>query len=110
MTDDEAVSLVWKILGGMPVEVFDEDDGSVWENTMWELVRPRPEGDYAGTRAIGSANLITALNMLHQKLLIKNNDPSADAMKTFNQVMTQLQEKRLIRRKPEKVRETFHII
>ena len=31
MTDDEAVSLVWKILGGMPVEVFDEDDGSVWE-------------------------------------------------------------------------------
>ena len=45
MTDDEAVSLVWKILGGMPVEVFDEDDGSVWENTMWELVRPRPEGD-----------------------------------------------------------------
>ena len=110
MTDDEAVSLVWKILGGMPVEVFDEDDGSVWENTMWELVRPRPEGDYAGTRAIGSANLITALNMLHQKLLIKNNDPSADAMKTFNQVMTQLQEKRLIRRKPEKVRETFKII
>ena len=34
MTDDEAVSLVFKILGGMPVEVFDEDDGSVWENTM----------------------------------------------------------------------------
>ena len=110
MTDDEAVSLVWKILGGMPVEVFDEDDNSVWENTMWELVRPRPEGDYAGTRAIGSANLVTALNMLHQKLLIKNNDPSADAMKTFNQVMTQLQEKRLIRRKPEKVRETFKLI
>ena len=110
MKDDEAVSLVFKILGGMPVEVFDEDDGSVWENTTWELVRPRPEGDYAGTRAIGSANLVTALNMLHQKLLIKNNDPSADAMKTFHCVMKNLQDRRLIRRKPEKVRETFKIV
>ena len=31
--------MVWKILGGMPIEVFDEDDDTVWENETWELVK-----------------------------------------------------------------------
>ena len=64
----EASGLVWKIIQGMPIEVFDDDSGEIWENDTWELVRSRTEGDYAGSRAIGSANLVTALNMLHQKL------------------------------------------
>lgn len=111
MSQDEINDLVWKILGGMPVEVFDDDSGEVWENLMYELVRPRLEGDFAGSRAIGSANLVTALNMVHQKLLIKNTEHSSEAsMKMFNDAMTVLQERKLIRRKPEKVRETFSVI
>ena len=62
--------MVWKILCGMPIEVFDEDDDTVWENETWELVKTRTEGDYKDSRAIGSANLITALNMVHQRLLV----------------------------------------
>ena len=109
MTDKEVTDLVFRNIAGMPVEVFDEDDGSVWKNEVWELVRPRPEGDFAGTRAIGSANLVTALNMVHQKLLIKSDTPE-DSMRVFNKAMQQLQDQRLIRRKPQKVRETFKIV
>jgi hypothetical protein len=32
MKTKDAVDLVWRILSGMPVEVFDDDDGSVWDN------------------------------------------------------------------------------
>ena len=111
MNQNDITDLVWKIVGGMPVEVFDDDSGEVWENVMYELVRPRPEGDYAGSRAIGSANLVTALNMVHQKLLIKNTSHSSEmSMKMFNDAMSNLQERKLIRRKPEKVRETFSVI
>ena len=64
----EASGLVWKIIQGMPIEVFDDDSGEIWENDTWELVRSRTEGDFTGSRVIGSANLVTALNILHQKL------------------------------------------
>lgn len=109
---DEAADLVWKIIGGMPVEVYDEDSDEIWENSMWELVRARSEGDFAGTRAIGSANLVTALNLVHQKMLIHTSQgtTSEQSMKLFNEAMQQLQERKLIRRKPERVRETFRII
>ena len=115
MTAQETADLVWKILAGMPVEVFDEDDGTVWENEQWELVTPRSEGDYAGSRAIGSANLVTALNLIHQKILIHRSSSeersSADtSMSMFNAAMQQLQDNRLVRRKPNKVRDTFKII
>jgi len=109
MTPKEISDLVFKIIGGMPVEVFDEDDGTIWENELWELVTPRPEGDFAGTRAIGSANLVTALNMVHQKLLIHSNNPE-NSLEVFNRAMNQLQEQKLIRHKPQKVRETFKIV
>jgi hypothetical protein len=115
MKDSEAAELVWRILGGMPVEVFDEDDGSVWENEQWELVSPRREGDFAGSRVIGSANLVTALNLIHQKILIYRSESdttssSDTSMSIFNVAMQQLQEQRLVRKKPNKVRETFQII
>ena len=45
MKQQDANDLVWKILSGMPVEVFDDDSGEVWGNVMFELVRPRLEGD-----------------------------------------------------------------
>lgn len=112
MKDDEAVDLVWRILGGMPVEVYDEDSNEIWENSVWELVRARSEGDFKGTRSIGSANLVTALNMIHQKMLIHSSQgaSSDESVKLFNDAMQTLQDKKLIRRKPEKVRETFKII
>ena len=70
----EASGLVWKIIQGMPIEVFDDDSGEIWENDTWELVRSRTEGDFTGSRVIGSANLVTALNILHQKLIIKSEE------------------------------------
>ena len=112
MNINDATELVWRIIGGMPVEVFDEESDEIWENSMWELVHSRPEGDYAGTRAIGSANLVTALNMVHQKMLIHDSQgtTSEQSMALFNDAMQQLQERKLIRRKPERVRETFRVI
>lgn len=115
MKNQEAADLVWKILAGMPVEVFDDDDGSVWENEQWELVTPRRDGDFAGSRAIGSANLVTALNLIHQKILIHRSSSdttssSDTSMSMFNVAMQQLQDTRLVRRKPNKIRETFQIV
>lgn len=110
MKQQDANDLVWRILSGMPVEVFDDDSGDVWYNELYELVSPRSEGDFVGSREIGSANLITALNLIHQKLLIKNTSDSSDlSMKIFNKAMSNLQEQRFIRRKPDKIRETFKL-
>jgi len=112
----EASGMVWKIIQGMPIEVFDDESGEIWENDTWELVRSRTEGDYAGSRVIGSANLVTALNMLHQKLVIQHaandhiKDTSNQSLRLFSEVMNNLQERKLIRKRPEKVRETFKIV
>jgi len=100
----------------MPIEVFDEEEGDVWENDTYELVAPRQEGDFEGTRIIGSANIVTALNMINQKLVINNvaNDDvknTADqSYELFGTVLEQLQEKKLIRKIPTKVRSTFKVI
>lgn len=116
MDRESACKIVWNILKGMPIEVFDEDNGSVWENDTYELVRPRTEGDFEGTRIIGSANIITALNMLNQKLVINNvaNDDirnTADiSYQLFAEVIDELQDKKLIRKMPTKVRQTFKVI
>ena len=116
MRQEQACKIVWNILKGMPIEVFDEDEGSVWENDTYELVRPRTEGDFEGTRIIGSANIITALNMINQKLVI-NNVADEDIRNTadlsyqlFAEVIDELQERKLIRRIPTKVRSTFKVI
>ena len=110
MKQQDANDLVWKILSGMPVEVFDDDSGDIWYNDSYELVNPRREGDLIGSREIGSANLVTALNLIHQKLLIKSTSDSTDlSMKMFNEAMFNLQEQRFIRRKPAKMRESFKV-
>ena len=116
MEQEQACRIVWNILKGMPIEVFDEEDGSVWENDTYELVLPRTEGDFEGTRIIGSANIVTALNMLNQKLVINNvaNDEihnTADmSYELFAQVIDELQSRKLIRKIPTKVRSTFKLI
>ena len=90
--------------------IFDDDSGEVWANVMFELVRPRLEGDFKGSREIGSANLVTALNLIHQKLLIQSTSQSSElSMKIFNEALSNLQEQRLVRRKPEKIRESFKV-
>jgi len=116
MDREAACKIVWNILKGMPIEVFDEEEGNVWENDTYELVSPRKEGDYEGTRVIGSANIVTALNMLNQKLVINNvaNDDvknTADiSYELFAEVIDELQNKKLIRKMPIKVRQSFKVI
>ena len=116
MEQDAACRIVWNILKGMPIEVFDEDEGSIWENDTYELVRPRTEGDYEGTRVIGSANIVTALNMINQKLVINNvahedvTNAADQSFKLFAEVMEELQNRKLIRKIPTKVRSTFTVI
>ena len=110
------VQLVWNILKGMPIEVFDDEEKQIWENDTYELVVSRDEGDFKGSRAIGSANLVTALNMINQKIVIENvanNDMRHSAevsQKLFGEIIEQLQKDKLIRKIPSKVRQTFKII
>jgi predicted transcriptional regulator len=116
MDQEAACKMVWNILKAMPIEVFDDEEGSIWENDTYELVRPRTEGDFEGTRIIGSANLVTALNMLNQKLVINNvanieiNNTADLSFKLFAEVIEELQARKLIRKIPTKVRSTFKII
>ena len=48
----------------MPIDVFDDEEGTVWESTNFELYSPRPEGDFEGSREIGAANIVSAFNLL----------------------------------------------
>ena len=105
--------MVWKILSGIPIEVFDEDDGSVWENETWELVKSRSQGDFAGSRDIGSANIVTALNLIHQRLLIDssfNEDDAITSQRYFSEILDELCVKRQIRKKPDLIRKTFTVL
>jgi hypothetical protein len=111
---DELVQIVWKVLRGMPIEVFDDENYSVWENCVWELVDSRLEGDFKGSRVIGSANVVAALNILHQKILVRYTEAEEDttkiSMSLFKNILEALSEQKLIRRKPEKLRQTFKIV
>ena len=109
MEFESASKMVWNILKGMPIEVFDDELGEVWENDTFELVHARKEaGDYQGTTTIGSANIVTALNMINQKLVIshvadeKVSNTADVSYHLFSKVLEDLQEKKLIRKKPEK--------
>ena len=116
MEIDKLNATVWRILSGMPVEVFDEETYSVWENDLWELVAPRKEGDFKGSRTIGSANMITAFNIVHQKLLInqlqqvQEVDSTTRNLELFKCILDNLQEQKLIRKKPHRVRQTFQVV
>jgi len=110
------VQLVWNILKGMPIEVFDDEQKQLWENDTYELVTSRDEGDFKGSRAIGSANLVTALNIINQKIVIENladrnvRHSAEIAQKLFAEIIEQLQKEKLIRKIPTKVRQTFKLI
>jgi hypothetical protein len=95
-------------VSGIPVEVFDEENHSVWSSDLWELVTPRAEGDYVGKRTIGSANIVSAYNLLHLKLLADNN--TSDSLQVFKHSLEELQAHNLVRRRPERVREGFRAV
>jgi len=101
--------LVWKVLSGIPVEVFDEETHSVWSSDLWELVTPRPSGDFVGQRTIGSANIVSAYNLFCLKLLSSGEDHT-NALSDFKDTLEYLESKKLIRRKPDKVRSTFRAV
>lgn len=102
--------IVWKVLSGIPIEVYDDVDHSVWENAVWELVVPRFEGDYSGKRTIGSANIISAYNLLHLKLLADSEGSEIDSFALFRASIDELCQLGLIRKRPEKVRESFRTV
>lgn len=105
----ELAQIAWRVLSGLPIEVLDDDTEQLIENPMWELVNPRLEGEYKGSRMIGSGNVVTALNLIQQKL-IADNPNYESSMYAFNQVLVYLEQEKMIRKKPEKQRQTFKIV
>lgn len=101
--------LVWRVLSGIPIEVFDDEDYSVWSSDLWELVTPRPSGDFVGQRTIGSANIISAYNLFYLKL-IANGENASNALADFKDTLAYLEQHKLIRRRPDKVRSTFRAV
>lgn len=101
-------SLVWKVLSGVPIEILDEETHSVWHGHLWELATPRSEGDYAGSRVIGTANIVAAYNLLHSKL-IENGD-SVDSLEIFKDVLELLASEKAIRQRPDRIRQTFKAV
>jgi hypothetical protein len=101
--------LVWKILSGIPVEVFDDEDYSVWSSDLWELVAPRSAGDFVGQRTIGSANIISAYNLFHLKL-ISSGETSENALAEFKATLEYLEQHKFIRRRPDRIRATFKTV
>lgn len=117
ISKSKARKLVWKVISSMPIDVWDDEDGSVWESASYELREPRPEGDYEGSREIGAANLVSAFNLLHQKMLIAElssedgfSDCAEEALDLFKDVMDDFEKENLIRKRPEHIRENFIVI
>lgn len=104
--NDEYVELVWRILSANPIEVYDEEKKSVWQSKLWELSVPRVSGAYSGERKIGSANMITAYNLLTLKLCCKPEETSH----VFKQCLTELETQNRIRYNPEAKRKTFKVV
>ena len=113
----KAKKLIYKVLSSMPIDVFDDDEGTIWESSNFELYTPRPEGDFEGSREIGAANIVSAFNLLHQKMLIAElskeegfSDCADECFELFTNVMDDLQESKLVRKRPQSSRETFKVI
>lgn len=108
----ELKSIVWKILKGPPIDVIDDDieNQPVHLNGVLELVHPRSDGDHAGSREIGSANIITAYNLVHMKKIKNAAYDNTSTIDIYKQIIDSLISERLIRRKPAVIRETFKVI
>lgn len=107
---------VWRIINGMPIEIFDEENYAVWQNSSWELTSPRDssQGEYSGTRIIGSANILFAYNIVRLKTLSLQANEQRNfelySLDAFRKILDLLQQDRLIRKKPHKIRQTFKVV
>ena len=107
--------LVQRVVTGLPVEVYDDETEEIMSVPDYELCTPRPSGDCAGSREIGSANLIISYNMLYKKLYSKNRtipkaDLNATSLSLFKDAIDYLIENRVIRVVPELQRQTFKLV
>ena len=111
----EASNIIKRVVTSLPVEVLDDESGELWSVGEYELVEGRPSGDCAGSREIGSANLIISYNMLYKKLYSKNrtipkSELTTQSISLFKEAINDLIEKRIIRVVPELQRQTFKLI
>lgn len=128
------------ILLDHPADLFDDDRGLLFQTDTWELVNDRELPEYNDdtddeeyeelleewdAKAVGSANLIVA-NTLLKKVLSQNAEiikelqrvssnniiyeakESADEL--FELIMSDLENERIIRKKPEFVRQSFKVV
>jgi hypothetical protein len=128
------------ILLDHPADLFDDDRGLLFQTDTWELVDDRELPEYTDdtddeeyeelleewdAKAVGSANLIVA-NTLLKKVLSQNaeiikelqrvssNNMIYEAKEStdelFELIMSDLESERIIRKKPEFVRQSFKVV
>jgi hypothetical protein len=107
---------VWRILSGTPIQIVDDETYSVLESALWELHSPRDssQGEYSGTRIIGSANIVFAYSIVRiktvQHAMDSNTDIDLASFETFKTILELLQQDNLVRKNPIKVRKTFKVV
>ena len=128
------------ILLDHPADLFDDDRGLLFQTDTWELVDDRELPEYTDdtddeeyeelleewdAKAVGSANLIVA-NTLLKKVLSQNaeiikelqrvssNNMIYEAKEStdelFELIMSDLENEKIIRKKPEFVRQSFKVV
>lgn len=117
LTIEDAKKIVRRVLEGMPVDIYDEQTDEFVESVLYELCEPRADGDFEGSQIIGGANIVSAYNLILHKLLstkwkrgASKEDTSALCLKLFQEALEDLQKEGVIRKIPEKVRESFRVV
>jgi len=140
MNYDDLKKKIAEILEDLPADLYDDDSGVLFQADTWELVNNRDlsiyeeedqeeleieeEDDY-DLKYIGSANLIVA-NTVLKKALQGSLEPLAELKRVssnntvyhtkesvedlFELIMQDLEEERIIRKKPEIVRQGFKVV
>lgn len=101
-------SSIEKVLCASPIEVFDEDSNTVMSTELWELVTVRCSGPFKDSRVIGSANIVTAYNLVYLNSLCSSNEQKV--FEQFTEIIGYLVETRIIRKNPNRIRKTFKVI
>jgi len=122
-----------EILLDTPADLYDDEKGMLFQTDTWELVQDREnleeieieDDEELDLKAVGSANLIVAntlfkkalsqnINILEELKRVSSNNiiyetkESADDL--FELIMTDLENERIIRKKPEIVRQGFKVV
>ena len=100
-------SKVFSIFYKEPIDVIEDDESAIYENSIWSLYSPREDG----TIKIGSANYILAINLIIIELSNQNNKNAVqEAKELFKIVLQNLERKQLIKKSPEENRKGFKVI